>query len=109
MDARETCPGQNGNITQYKISFQTQSLVKTENVNITSCTAGQCSHTFQPPSNPPSSYDHVSVAAENVVGVGGTRSCITQPISELSVVFDSMHVESLGGLMSPVVIPALGR
>ena len=46
VDARETCPGQNGNITQYKISFQTESLVKTETINITSCTAGQCSHTF---------------------------------------------------------------
>ena len=93
MAARETCPGQNGNITQYKISFQTGSLEKTENVNITSCTAGQCSYTFQPPSNLPSSYNRVSVAAGNEVGVGATRSCTTQPISKLSdsgrLMFDS--------------------
>ena len=52
---------------QYRISFQSGSTVATENVNIASCTAGRCSHTFELPSNPPSSYDNVSVAAENVV------------------------------------------
>ena len=36
-----------------------------------------------PPSIPPSSYDSVSVAAENLVGVGAARTCTTQPISEL--------------------------
>ena len=82
VDVKETCPGQKGNITQYQISFQTGSLVNTENVNNTRCTAGQCSHTFQPPSNPPSSYDSVSVAAESVVGVGAARLCTAQPISE---------------------------
>ena len=58
--------------------------MKTENVNITSCTAEHCSHTFHPPSNLLSSYDSVSVAAENEVGVGATRSCTTQLISKLS-------------------------
>ena len=71
-----------GSITQYQIRFQTGSVVVTENVNIAKCTAGRCSHTFEPPSNPPSSYDSVSVAAENVVGVGAARVCISQTISE---------------------------
>ena len=75
------CPGVSEAITQYQISFQT---VATENVNITRCTAGRCSHTFEPSSNPPSSYDSVSVAAENVVGVGAARTCTTQTISELN-------------------------
>ena len=55
-----------------------------ENVNIAGCTAGRCSHTFEPPSNPPSRYDGVSVTAENVVGVGAARTCTAQTISELS-------------------------
>ena len=59
------------------------SVVITENVNISRCTAGRCNRTFEPPSNPPSSYDSVSVAAENVVGVGAARTCTTQTISEL--------------------------
>ena len=57
----------------------------TENVNTASCTSGRCSHTFELPSNPPSSYDSVSVAAENVLGVGAARTCTTQPISESPV------------------------
>ena len=32
----------------------------------------------------PSSYDSVSVAAENVVGMGAARTCTTQPISKLT-------------------------
>ena len=79
----DPCPGISGDITHYQISFQTGSVVDTENVNISECTAGKCSHTFQPPSNPPSSYDSVSVAAENVVGVGAARTCTTQTIREL--------------------------
>ena len=67
---------------QYQISFQTGSIVTTETVDIARCTAGRCSHTFEPPSNPPSSYDSVSVIAENVVGVGAERMCTTQTISE---------------------------
>ena len=82
MDA---CPGVVGNITQYQIRFQSGSVVATENVNITRCTAGRCSHTFEPPSNPPSSYDSVSVAAENLVGVGAARICTAQTISELII------------------------
>ena len=57
--------------------------MNTEDVNTARCTAGRCSHTFEPPSNPPSSYASVSVAAENVVGVGAVRTCAAQPISEL--------------------------
>ena len=56
----------------------------TENVNIALCRAGTCSHTFVLPSNPPSSYDSVSVAAENVVGVGAARTCTAQPIGEFN-------------------------
>ena len=84
-DPEETCSGPTGNITQYQISFQTGSVVATESVSIAECTAGRCSHTFEPPSNLPSSYDSVSVAAENVVGVGAARTCTTQPISELTI------------------------
>ena len=52
-------------------------------MNIAKCTAGRCSYTFEPPSNPPSSYDGVSVAAENVVGVGAARKLTIQPICKL--------------------------
>ena len=82
VDPGEACPGESGDITRYQLSFQTESSVATRNVNITECTAGRCSHTFEPPSNPPTSYDSVSVAAENVVGVGAGRTCTTQTISE---------------------------
>ena len=85
----EACPGISGNTTQYQIRFQVGSVVATENVNIDSCTAGRCSHTFEPPLNPPSSYDSVSVAAENVVGVGAARPCTAQTISELNIIFFS--------------------
>ena len=79
----EPCPGVSGDITQYQISFQTGSVVVTENVNTARCTGGRCSHTFEIPSNPSSSYDSVSVAAKNVMGVGAARTCTSQPISEL--------------------------
>jgi len=82
VDPGEACPGPTGDITQYQISLHTGSVMATENVNIARCTAGRCSHTFELPSNPPSSYDSVSVAAENVVGVGAARTCTTQTISE---------------------------
>ena len=85
----DPCAGVSGKITQYQISFQTGSVVVTD---IARCTAGRCSHTFEPPSNPPSSYDSVSVAAENVVGVGAARNCTTQPISELK--FAMFHFEN---------------
>ena len=82
MHPVETCQDPRGVITQYQIRFQSGSTVNTENVNITRCKAGRCSHLFEPPSNPPSSYDSVSVATENenVVGVGAARMCTVQPI-----------------------------
>ena len=79
----DPCSGISGNITHYKITYQTQSFVAAENVKTGSCTAGKCSHTFEPPSNLSSSYDSVSVSAENVVGAGAARTCTTQTISEL--------------------------
>ena len=84
VDPEETCQGPH--ITQYQISFQTGSTVNTKNVSTSGCTAGRCSYTFEPPSNPPSSYDSVSVAAENVVGVGAARTCTTQTISEFNFI-----------------------
>ena len=81
----DPCPGISGDITQYQISFQAGSAVDTDNVNISECKAERCNHTFVPPSNPPLSYDGVSVAAVNVVGVEAARTCTTQPISELTV------------------------
>ena len=78
----ESCKGPIGVITQYQIRFQSGSLVNAFNVNITACTAERCNHTFEPHSNPSTSYDSVSVAAENVVGVGPARRCTAQPISE---------------------------
>ena len=83
VDPEETCQGPH--ITQYQISFETGSTVITDNVSTSGCTDGRCSHTFEPPSNPPSSYDSVSVAAENVVGVGAARTCTTQTISKLTL------------------------
>ena len=91
LDTSETCRRPRGDITQYQMSIQTGSIVATENVNIAECTAGRCSHTFEPPSNPPSSYDSVSVAAENVVGVGAARTCTTQPISELNLMLQCTY------------------
>ena len=79
MDPMEACQGPRGIITQYQIRFQSGSV---EKVSIARCKAGRCSHTFEPPSNPPTSYDSVSVAAENVVGVGAATKCTAQPISE---------------------------
>ena len=84
MDPGAACRGPRGVITQYQISFQTGSVVVTENVNIARCIAGSCSYIFEPPSNPPSSYDSVLVAAENVVGVGAAKACTTTIISELN-------------------------
>ena len=89
MGLGETCPG--SNITQYNISFQTRSYVVTENVSIAECAAGKCNHTFVPPSNSPSSYNSVSVAAENKVGAGDAKTCTTQTISE-SYNFTSLTV-----------------
>ena len=73
-----------------------------ENVNIARCIAGRCSHTFELPSNPPSSYDSVSVAAENVVGVGAERKLTTQPICMLK--FAMFHFENTS---IPVFVPSV--
>ena len=80
LDTREACRRPRGDITQYQIRFQTGSVVGTGNVNFADCTAGRCSYNFMPPSNPPLSYDNVSVAAENVIGVGAARTYTTQTI-----------------------------
>ena len=96
VDLEEARLGPSGNITLYQISFQTGSVVVTENVKIAECTAGRCSHIIEPPSNPPSSYDGVSVVAENVVGVGAARICTTQPISEYCY-FHHNHIVLLPG------------
>ena len=82
LDPVEACQGPRGIITQNQIRFQSGSAVTSENVNIARCTAGRCSYTFEPPSNPPSSYDSVSVAAESVVGLGAATKCTAQSISE---------------------------
>jgi len=83
-----TCPGSSGNVEQYQIKFQTRYFVDTESVNASRCENGRCSNTFELAKNgsAPSSYDNVSVAAENVVGVGVAKICTTQPISELKFV-----------------------
>ena len=86
----DPCSGISGNITQYSMQVHTQSSEDTEIVNISGCTAGWCSHSFVPHSNilngnVPSAYDNVSVAARNVVGIGSTRNCTAQAISELQI------------------------
>ena len=75
----DPCPGISGVIKWYKINYQNTVV----NMSASMCMNGRCSHTFEPPSNPPSGYDSVSVATENVVGVGVARKCTTQTISEL--------------------------
>ena len=91
VDPGVVCPHPKWGITQYQISFQTLNMNSAENVNLARCTARRCSHTFEPPSNPPSSYDSVSVAAENVVGVGATRTCTTKAISEFKFDYDNIE------------------
>ena len=85
----EACKGPRGRATQYHIRFQVGSIdVHTENVNNSACKTGRCSHSFDlqnvPSESIPSSYDRVSVAAENVEGEGAESLCTTQPISELN-------------------------
>ena len=80
MDTGKACPGSNGDITQYKINFCPQSYV---NVNLTACTVERCRHTFNLLNdNVTLRYDNVSVAAENLVGVGTAKACATLSISE---------------------------
>ena len=86
VDPGEACPGPSGDIARYQINFQTGSVVATEIMNSTECIVGICEYTYRPASNGSvcSSYDNVSVAAENVMGVGAARTCTTQTISELN-------------------------
>ena len=82
MDPVEACPRSSGVIIQYQIIFTSGSIVVAKSVSPSKCTAGVCGYNFKPASNG-SVYDNVSVAAENVVGVGAARTCTTQTISEL--------------------------
>jgi len=88
VDPQEACRGPRGHTTLYQIRFQIGSFTETEIVNSSACGAERCSHTFNLlnvlSDSVPSSYDSVSVAAENVVGVGPARTCTTQTISELN-------------------------
>ena len=85
QDPLDPCPGVTGNITQYRISFQTGSVVATRNVTIARCTAGRCGYNFEPPKNLLLNYDSVSVAAENVLGMGFAKTCTTQTISKYPI------------------------
>ena len=88
VDPQEACGGPRGRITQYQIRFQIGSFRETEYVNSSACRAERCSHTFNLlnilSDSVPSSYDSVSVAAENVVGVGPARTCTAQSISKFN-------------------------
>ena len=86
----EACLGSSGGITRYQVHFQTGSVVVTDIMSPTECTAGICTYTYIPTSNLlnnsiRSSYDSVSVAAENVMAVGAAKTCTEYPISELSL------------------------
>jgi len=86
-DLGKVCPDLIGDIIEYQVSFQTGTFVNSESVNIVSCAAGRCSHSFDATYNLLNgslsvSIDNVSVVAENVVGVGAARKCTAQPISE---------------------------
>ena len=75
--------------------------MNSENVNIAMCAAGRCSHSYELPYNllngsVVSSIETVSVAAENVVGLGATRICAACPISELTQ--DAQYFSPLHGL-----------
>ena len=87
VDPLEACPGSSGVIIQYQIIFKSGSIVDAKSVRPSECTARVCDYIFKPASNllNDSVYDSVSVAAENVVGVGAARTCTTQPISELTL------------------------
>ena len=85
MDPVKSCPGPSGSITEYQINIQIGSLVYFESVNASMCINGLCIHTFEPAHpNHSLSYDSVSAAAKNVVGVGAARTCTAQPISKLN-------------------------
>ena len=86
-DQLGACQGPRGRITHYRIRFQVGSTVLTDvNVNISACTTERCSNSFNlsnvPSGRIPSSYDSVSVAAINAVGMGAARTCTSQSISK---------------------------
>ena len=90
VDLGEACPSPSTNITQYLVFFQSVPVVHIEYMSPSQCSTGSCKYTYWPASNllngsVPSSYDSVSVAAENVVGVGAARNCTMQTISELTL------------------------
>ena len=72
-------------------------------VNYMNITAEKCSHshTFSSDSVH-ASYDSVSVAAENVVGVGAARTCPTQPIGELKLFMN--HIQDALALPTSVSV-----
>ena len=95
-DQLGACQGPRGRITQYQIRFQVGSTVLTAvNVNISACTTEKCSNTFNlsnvPSARIPSSYDSVSVAAINAVGVGAARTCTSQSISKLNLLYTTFE------------------
>ena len=103
-DPGEVCPGPRGNVTQYQIKFENDTSVQTFIVNSTMCRDRTCNYTFEPPSNPPSSYDRVSVVAENVVGTGDARNLTTQPISELSVIMYQCILNDVYHVLHSVIV-----
>ena len=85
VDSQETCQGPREANRQYQIRYQIGPFKVYESVNTTGCRAERCSHTYNLLNiDVPSSYDSVSVAAVNVVGMGPARLCTTQPISKLN-------------------------
>ena len=85
QDPVDPCRNVSGNITLYQISFWAGFSNTIENVDHSECTAKRCGHSFEPLSNPPSSYGRVSVFAENVVGMGNASDCTEQSISKLLI------------------------
>ena len=94
QDPLDPCPGVTGDITKYRISFLTGSLVNIENVTVAECINGRCSHPFVPLSNSTSNYDSVSVAAMNVLGVGSAKTCTTQTICKCPVKYFRINMPS---------------
>ena len=82
MDPVEACPHSSGIIIQYQIILKSGSFMAAKSVSPSECTAGVCDYNFKPASNLLIVYDSVSVAAENMVGVGAAKTCTTQTISE---------------------------
>ena len=56
------------------------------------CNARMCRHPFEQDMNRPILYDSVSVAGDNMVGVGAERICTAQTISKLNDEFKCYYV-----------------